>query len=393
MHSARPLDGYRILDLSQGLAGPSCAMYLAEYGARVIKVEPPEGDWSRALGARLGHSGAIGTVYNRGKEALCLDLKAPAARDVALKIAATCDVVIQSARPGAMERLGLGFEDVRKVRGNVVYVSVSGFGVTGPSSALPLSDAAAQAYSGLMSVNRGRDGVPHKLDTTIVDNVTGFYAFQATVMALWGRTAETPATHLDVSLLQAASAVQAHNVAEFSLTGRNPGLPNPPAGAFPTRDGWITITLVHEEHWRRIARVLGLDWLATDPRYATFAARSENLAALRAIMDARLKERTTSEWYQRLLAADVLSSPVNSYGDWLADPQALATQSAPEVEIAPGIAINIPRTPARPPFTAPSPALGEHTRALLAEFGIPTGAIDELIAAGIARDAGQPERT
>lgn len=390
----RPLTHIRVVDLSQGLAGPTCGLYLAEHGAEVVKVEPPEGDWGRNMGTPVAGISPMGHSYNRGKRGLAIDLKSAAGKEAVLRLARSADVFIQSARPGAMRRLGLDFEAIKVVKPNIVYVSVSGYGQTGPAHALPMTDTVAQAFSGLMSINKGRDGVPHKIDTTIVDNVTGLYAFQATAMALWGRTAETPAVHLDISLMQAAAALQTHRIVEYSATQKMPEALNPPAGSFPTKDGWIAVTLVTEEQWRRICAAIGLETLAADPRFATFADRRVNIATLMPLLDARFRERTTAKWIEVLKPADVLSSPVNDYGGWLTDAQVKATDAAPRVVLqgpgAPvgGSPVDMPRTPGRTVFDAPAPQLGQHSREVLAELGFSNDEIAALIAQGAVRQHG-----
>ena len=384
----RPLSHIRVVDLSQGLAGPTCGLHLAEFGADVVKVEPPAGDWGRDMGTHVGGMSPLAQSYNRGKRGLAIDLKSAQGKEAVLRLAKVSDVFIQSARPGAMQRLGLDFETISKIKPNIVYVSVSGYGQTGPARALPMTDTVAQAFSGLMSINKGRDGVPHKIDTTIVDNVTGLYAFQATVMALWGRTLETPATHLDISLMQAAAALQTHRIMEFSATQRMPEALNPPAGSFPTRDGWIAVTLVTEAQYQRICKTIGQDELATDPRFKTFADRRENIPALTALLDARLREKTTAEWDALFKAADILASPVNDYGAWLGDPQVQATAAAPRVVLGElgttgGVPVHIPRTPGQLVFDAPSPQLGQHSRAILAGIGFSVSEIAGMIAKGV----------
>jgi crotonobetainyl-CoA:carnitine CoA-transferase CaiB-like acyl-CoA transferase len=385
MTNHRPLSNIQVVDLSQGLAGPTCGFHLAEFGARVVKVEPPEGDWGRNMGSAIAGMSPMAHCYNRGKQGLAIDLKATEGKDAVLRLARLSDVFIQSARPGAMQRLGLDFETIAKVKPNIVYASVSGYGQTGPDSALPMTDTVAQAFSGLMSINKGRDGVPHKIDTTIVDNVTGLYAFQAVTMALWGRGSDTPATHLDISLMQGAASLQAHRVLEYSATRRMPEALNPPAGSFPTKDGWIAVTLVTEEQYQRICTTIGRPQLASDPRFKTFAGRRANIAELMPLLDTRFRAMTTAEWAPLLKAADILSSPVNDYGSWLAAPQVVATVAAPTVTLngphaGAGAQVQVPRTPGQPLYDALAPQLGQHSRAILSEIGFTTSEIDALIA-------------
>jgi crotonobetainyl-CoA:carnitine CoA-transferase CaiB-like acyl-CoA transferase len=358
-----------VLDLSQGIAGPYCGRLLADQGARVIKIEPPQGDWMRDLGPGPGGTSASALYYNLGKESLVLDLKQARDLDRAMALASRADVVIESSRPGVMAKLGLGFEAVRARNARVIYLTISGFGPTGPRAADPLTDTVAQAFSGYMSINRGRDGIPHKTDTTIIDAVTGMYAFQAVSMALWPGTARE-ARRLDVSLMQSAAAALGPKVLEAAYLGQPPQAINPPAGSYATSDGWVAVTLVRETHFHALARVIGEAGLPSDPRFDSFATRARNLAPLLEIIAARFAERTTGEWVDRLTGAGVLASRINEFTDWLADPQVRAANSAPPVQVLPGTSLPVPHNPGQPPQDRPCPAFGEHTEAILKEFGL-----------------------
>src|SRR5207244_1870356 len=179
-----PYKGLRVLDFGQGIASPYCAMLLGVYGAEIIKVEPPEGDWSRFLGTTYGSHTALSAVYNRGKRSLCLDVKHKDGIAIAKRLARDSDVLIEGFRPGVAARLGLGYEELSRDNPGLIYLSISGFGQSGPYSKRPGSDSVAQAFSGLVSINAGTDGVPHRVGTTISDVVTGVYAFQAIATAL-----------------------------------------------------------------------------------------------------------------------------------------------------------------------------------------------------------------
>jgi crotonobetainyl-CoA:carnitine CoA-transferase CaiB-like acyl-CoA transferase len=192
--------GLRVLDLGQGIAAPYCAMLLAMHGAEVIKVEPIGGDWSRGLGTAYGDHTAMSAHYNRGKRSLALDLKAPAAREIALDLAKRADIVIENNRPGVMTRLGLGYPALSVLNPRLVYVSISGFGQEGPNVALPCTDSVAQAYSGMAAINIGGDGAPHRIGTTIIDALTGLYAAQAVGPALYARERKGVGRRIAVSL-------------------------------------------------------------------------------------------------------------------------------------------------------------------------------------------------
>lgn len=380
MHDLRPLEGLRVLDLSQGIAGPHCGGLFAEYGARVVKIEPPSGDWMRPLGPGFGDRSAGFIYYNRGKESLALDLKASGAIDVVKHFAANSDVFIENNRPGVSERLGIGFEAIKALQPSIVYVSVSGLGQVGPDANKPLSDTVAQAYSGMMMINRGRADVPSRIDTTIIDAITGLYAFQSATMALWGNPAARKARHLDISLTQAAAAIQGPKILEYGIIGGMPIKLNPPAGSYQTSDGWMAMTLVREADWIAICKALNRDGLAGDPRFATFADRAANIAELTAILDEVLRSRSTAEWCERLTAEGVLASPIHDYGDWLKLEQTKATEAAPVFPVATPGQGPVPRTPGRASNTALSPALGQHSRALLREAGVSDDRIAALIA-------------
>ncbi|MFT5444861.1 MAG: CoA:oxalate CoA-transferase [Gammaproteobacteria bacterium] len=377
-----PLKDLRVLDLSQGIAGPCCGGLFAEYGARVIKIEPTGGDWMRALGPGFDDRSAGFMYYNRGKESLALDLKHAGALDVVLAHAERADVLIENNRPGVTERLGFGFEAVKARQPRIVYVSISGLGREGPEAQRPLSDTVAQARSGFMQINRGRADAPGKVDTTLIDATTGLYAFQCASMALWGDPAHRQARHVDVSLLQSAAALQGPKILEYGILGHMPEKLNSPAGGYPTANGWIAVTLVQESGWPAICKAIGHEELINEPRFTTFAERARHSDELTAILDNIFRAHDTSHWVDVLTAERVLASPINDYGDWLADPQTQATTSAPDSPLRGDRPGPVARTPGRVPFNAPSPHLGEHSRQLLEEAGVASATIDEMLSAG-----------
>jgi crotonobetainyl-CoA:carnitine CoA-transferase CaiB-like acyl-CoA transferase len=386
MPGAKPLQGLIVLDVSQGIAGPSCGGYFAEHGARVVKIEPPEGDWIRRLGTPIAGMSSQTIAYNRGKESLALDLKRPEGRAVALKLAALAHVFIENARPGVMDRLGLGFEAVRAVRPDVVYVSVSGWGQRGPNRELPMVDTVGQAMSGLMSVMRSRDGSPVKMNATLVDGMTGLYAYQAAIMALWGRKPGAGARHIDISLLQSSAHMQGPNILEYGYAGRPPGLYNPPAGNYRTSDGWLAITLVNEAQFAGICTAIGRPELARDARFDSFQTRKANVEELTQILDAEIAKRSTADWVERFAAAGALASQINTYGDWLGDAHIDAIGSAPAYTLDTGETVRLPHLPGTPAFDAPVPRIGQHTRDILKLAGLAPGDIDGLVREGVAHE-------
>ena len=381
----RPFAGIRVVDMSQGVAGPGCGMLLAAHGADVIKIEPPQGDWIRALGTPRGDLSPMALAFNRGKRGVALDLKNPRGRDAALRMIDRADIAIQSARPGAAERLGLGYEQARARNPRLLYVSVSSYGREGPYAQRPGTDTVLQAWSGLMAINRDDAGRPRRVGFVLVDTATALYAFQAAATALYARRGE--GRRIDVSLMQGAAALLAPKLVEAALEGAAPRPPNPPAGAYRTSDGWIAVTLVRESHYAELCAALGRPELATDPRFDTGTKRADRLDELTALVAAAIAERTTAEWLATMGAAGVLCSPINAPSEWLADEHVRAAAAAPAFD-QPGIgSVPVPRLPGLPAaahanLAAPAPHIGEHTEAVLAEHGYAPAEIAALRATG-----------
>ena len=364
-----PLTGTLVLDLSQGIAGPYCGMLLAEMGARVVKVEPPTGDWMRSLGRGVDGASASFLYYNRGKEGIALDLDETRGQDAARTLAARADVLIENMRPGSLAKRGLGYDDMAALNPSLVYLSISGFGLSGPKAARPMTDTFGQAFSGLMHVNRAPDGTPVKIGTTLVDAFTGLYAAQAVMRALWPGGGERRGQHLDVSLVQSVAAAQGPKILDHALADEPAPLLNAPAGVYATKDGWLALTIVNERQWQALCRVLGLGDLAGDPRMQSFEGRGAHIDILHPAVAGALAAEPTGHWEDALTEASVMACGINDYGDWLADPQVQAIEAAPEGRIA-GRALPLARTPGQPLFEAPPPAIGEHGAALAAEFGL-----------------------
>jgi len=381
----RPYEGLKVLDFSQGVAGPYCGSLMALYGADVIKVEPPQGDWARKLGSDYGGHSVLDVSANRGKRSICLDLKHAEGRAVARALACETDVLIEGFRPGVADRLGIGYREIKECNPRVLYVSVSGYGQQGPMREEPCTDTVMQAFSGLMSVNPGNDGAPHRVGFLIVDMVTGLYAYQALATALHGRARTEQGRHIDVSLMQSAAAIQTAKISEYALAAGDPRVLNAPAGTYRTRDGWIAITLVSHVHWVAICEGLELPQLLDDPRFADFEQRAANLPALLDILNDRLAQKSTSQWNARLLEAGALCNPIHDFGDWLDHSHVQAVDAAPSIQQPRVGAIPTAAIPGMMPLDSDdarqiAPAAGEHGRAILREGGYSDDAIDALIA-------------
>ncbi len=382
--------GLRVLDLGQGIAAPYCAMLLAMHGAEVTKVEPLGGDWSRGLGTAYGDQTAMSAHYNRGKRSLALDLKSPAGRDIAIALAQRADVLIENNRPGAMARAGLGYDALAAANPRLVYVSISGFGQEGPYANLPCTDSVAQAYSGLVALNVGNDGMPHRVGAIIIDPLTGLYAAQALGGALYARERRGVGRRIAVSLAEAAAAFLGQRLAEHVLENGAPRVINVPTGAYRTADrAWIMIALIREEQFVRLVEALGRPDLAQDPRYTSFAARAEHAAPLFDALRAAIAAETSASWLEKLRAAALLADGVTGGDDWRADPHIVATGGAVTVAPSDMPAFKVPRTPGVSPEAdralAPAPQLGEHSGAILAELGLAAEQIAALAAERVVR--------
>ena len=373
-----PYAGLRVLDFGQGIASPYCAMLLGVYGADVIKVEPPEGDWSRFLGTTYGSHTTLSAVYNRGKRSVCLDMKHKDGIAIARRLAKNCDVLIEGFRPGVAARLGIGYEELSRDNPGLIYLSVSAFGQSGPYSKRPGSDSVAQAFSGLVSINVGNDGTPHRVGTTISDVVTGVYAFQAIATTLFARATVGTGRWIDVNLCQSTSALLGHKVAEHVLEGGVPRALNVPAGSYQTTDGWMMVTLVNEPQYKRLCAAIGRDDLASDPRFADFAREL-------------FLTQPTVAWLSRLHAADLIAERILDPGEWLRNVHVEATRAA-VCQDTPGVGpVYSPRTPGIASLSEdhlrPAPDVGQDSYEVLLQAGFERGAIDDLIKAGAVRHA------
>ena len=369
-----PYRGLRVLDFGQGVASPYCGYLLAANGADVIKVEPPEGDWSRRLGTTYGSHSALSAVYNRGKRSLSLDLKRPEATDVARKLARKVDVLIEGFRPGVMTRLGLGYETLSEENPRLIYLSISGFGQEGPYSQRPCSDSVAQAFSGLVAVNLGADNIPHRVGATLSDVCTGLYAFQAVSTALFARATVGKGRRIDISLTQSTAALLGHKFAEHVLEGGAPRPLNVPAGTYRTRDGWLMVTLVTESQYRRLCSVLDRADLAEDPRFADFTRRADHAETLIEELRTVFPSDTTDTWLARLHAADIIADRILNPGEWLRNEHVLAARSAICCDTPLVGHVYAARTPgaigAAEDSLPPSPDVGQHSRAILTDIGV-----------------------
>jgi len=388
MSFEKPYEGLRVLDLSQGVAGPYCAMLLGRQGADVIKVEPLEGDWGRHLAPAYGDNTAFSIAANMGKRALALDLKDDEGKRIVERLAAEADVFVEGFRPGVIDRLGFAYAHLSADNPGLVYVSISGFGQRGPLRDKPAMDPVLQAFTGFMSENTGQDGIPHRTPSIINDMATALYAQQAVAAALYARRDDGRGRRIEVSLMEAAASLQAVRL----MSGYRDGPYKPsmiPNGVFATADGWIQIVVLKDADFRELAAALGSPEWADDPRFARAEDRLANGDELIAAIAAMLAGDTSDIWRRKLTAAGIQNEAVQSYREfihhphveetgvvsWLTQPGSAEPWPVPNV---PGAARAEPGT-----AEATAPAIGAHSHEVLTELGYTDGEIAALAARGV----------
>jgi crotonobetainyl-CoA:carnitine CoA-transferase CaiB-like acyl-CoA transferase len=403
------LTGIRVLDLSRVIAGPYCTMLLADLGADVIKVERPDrGDDLREWRARTGRAGmsAVFAAVNRNKRGIALDLQKPEGARLLRELAAQADVLVENFVPGVADRLGIGYPAVSALNPGIVYVSVSGFGQTGPYAQRPGYNTIAQGMGGLMGITGMPGDPPTRAGGSIADVAAAYLAFGAIGVALVHRLRSGRGQHLDVNLLAATLGLLPDPVAHFFDSGKRParvGNRNPtltPAEAFRTQDGWVNVVLMNADQWDRFCRVLDDEVLRTEARFATNLARLQNHPEMKARVETALGAGTTAEWVTRFEAASIAAGPIYELDEVFGDPQVqhlglLVEVTQPTYEAHDGRARML-GFPFRASATAaairrPAPLLGEHTAEVLTEIlGLSAAEVSRLAAAGAIAAAPRP---
>ena len=375
------LHNIKVVDLTRTLAGPFCTMMLGDMGADVVKIEEPEhGDETRAWPPLWNGESANFLSFNRNKRSLSLNLKEPQAVDIVLSLAQDADVMIESFRTGALDRMGLGYDAVRAVNPDIVYCSISGYGRTGPMADKPGYDLIIQGYSGLMSLTGEADGLPLRVGFSLVDLFTGMMAYGSIVTALYHRDHTGQGQWIDTSLLDGQVAAMSYHATSYFATGvvphrmgsGHPGLV--PYQTFPAADGFFIVGCANQGLWERLCRAIGRPDLLQDPRFKTnddrVAHRSECVATLSDIFRAQ----PMSHWVEVVTAAGVPCGPINRVSDVVADPQVLARNMIATVDHPKVPGLRVPYSPLKlaetpPGIRRPPPLLGQHNAEVLAEMG------------------------
>ena len=392
-----PLAGVKVLELAQIMAGPTCGMLLADLGADVIKVERiPGGDDTRLMDRpKVNGESAAFMAMNRNKRGIALNLKVPAAQEALKRMVARADVLTENYRKGTMEKLGMGYEALRKVNPALIYCSISGFGRSGPYAERGGYDLIAQGMSGLMAITGEPGRAPVKVGSPVCDISAGVLGALGVLAAYVHRLKSGEGQLVDTSLYEAGIQQTYWQSAIYFATGVAPAptgsahILSAPYQAFRCADGWVTIGGANQANWERLVKVLNAPQLLEDARFASNAERMKHLQALTEALSEKLLSFNKRDLLAALDAAGVPCGPINSIADMTADPQAVAREMVVELEHpragrtrALGLPVKLSATPGG--VTRPAPTFGQHTREVLAEFGFAVAEIDALYASQAA---------
>jgi len=390
-----PLAGIRVVDLTRVLAGPFCAMALADMGAEVIKVEEPgKGDDTRGWPPFAGGEATYFLAVNRGKKSLTLNLKAPEGQAILRRLIQRADVLLENFRPGTMERLGLGWERLSKDNPRLVYCSISGFGESGPEASRPGYDLIVQGESGIMDLTGFADGPPVKVGNSIADLVSGMAAAQGIALALLARERSRRGQKVEIGMLDVMASLLTYQAGLYWNAGGRPtrrGNQHPsivPYEVFRAADAYLTLGVANNSLWQRCCEAIGRPDLTTDPRFDTEARRVENRDALIPVLNAELGRRAAAEWLDRLDRAGVPAGRIMSVAEVCESPHlkargmtvTLAHPKAGPIRVM-GVPIRLWDTPGT--ASVPPPLLGQHTEEILTRLlRMPRARVERLRAAG-----------
>lgn len=395
-----PLSGVRVLDLTGVVSGPYATMFLADQGADVLKIEPISGDITRRSRAQIDKAGEFSALFissNRGKRSLSIDVKSDAGREVMAKLVAQSDVLVQNFRPGTMERLGLGVEELRKKHPRLIYVSISGVGDSGPYVKKRVYDPIIQALSGFADIQaQAVTNRPQMIRTIVCDKTTAVFTAQAVSSALYAREKTGQGDYIQVAMLDAMiSYLWPEGMMQYTVVGAEASTQDPndrPDLVFKTLDGYITCGTISDSEWQGFCKATGDPALAHDERFATPGGRYVNATARINTMQEYIGKRTTAEWLERLDAADVPCAPILRRGEIITNDQVVARGLIEELDQPTVGRVRQPKPAAifdvnKTQIGGPAPRVGEHSRAVLRDLGYGDGAIDALVASKAVRVA------
>ena len=376
----KPLTGLRVLDLSRVLAGPYCAMMLADYGADIVKIEPPKvGDDSRAFGPFVGDESAYFMSLNRNKRSMTLNFKRQAECDLFKEMVKHADIVLENYRPGTMEKFGLGYDELKKINPKIIYAACSGFGHSGPYQYKPAYDIIVQAMGGSMSITGPEGGEPCRVGASVGDIIAGMFTAYGIMMALHHRGNTGEGQKVDVGMLDCQVAVLENAIARYVTSGSVPtplGNRHPsisPFSSFTAQDGHIIVGAGNDRLWTKLCNILEKPELLTDSRFDNNSNRTAHVKELTGILNEVFSKKTIAEWMTVLEEAELPCAPINTVDKIVNDPQIKAREMIVEVEhpVAghlkmAGLPIKMSATPGA--VERPAPLLGQHTAELLKEI-------------------------
>jgi crotonobetainyl-CoA:carnitine CoA-transferase CaiB-like acyl-CoA transferase len=385
-----PFAGIKVIDLSQGIAAPYAGMLLAQYGATVIKVEVLDGgDWVRVSAPWPGGNTALSVMGNLGKQSIGLNLKSPEGCDVLWRLLEGADVFMEGFRSSVIGRLGFGYEAVSAKHPRILYLSMSGFGPTGPYAERPAMDPVLQAFSGFMAENRDLNGRPINIASIPVDMITALYAFQALSAALYARRDETHGRYIEASLMQGAAWLNTYALLQRVIFDGDPPGARAHRGVYPTADGWILVIVAGRRGWGDFCQALEQPELGRDARFTTVVTRVANSAVLVPILSEILAQRPNAHWQGRFTEFGVMHSIANESLDTLRDPHVEATGLFSYLA-QPGLdaMMPIPSIPGAPKMESgtprgTAPLAGADTDAILAAHDYSAAQIADMRARGV----------
>jgi crotonobetainyl-CoA:carnitine CoA-transferase CaiB-like acyl-CoA transferase len=387
-----PLNGVRVLDLTGVVSGPFATMFLADQGADVLKIEPIGGDITRRSRASIDKAGEFSALFissNRGKRSLSIDIKSDAGRDVLARLVGQADVLVQNFRPGTMERLGLGADELRQRHPRLIYVSISGVGDTGPYVKKRVYDPIIQGLSGFADIqSQPVTNRPQMIRTIVCDKTTAVFTAQAVSSALYAREKTGQGDHIQVAMLDVMiSYLWPEGMMQYTVVGAEATAADPkdrPDLVFKTSDGYITAGTISDSEWQGFCTASGDPELAKDARFSTPGARTANATARINKMAEYIARRTTAEWLERLDAADVPCAPILRRGEIIGNEQVVARGLIAEFDQPSVGRVRQPKPAARfavneAVIGGPAPSVGQHTREVLLELGYSDTEIDRMV--------------
>ncbi|TFG93588.1 MAG: CoA transferase [Candidatus Atribacteria bacterium] len=381
MERKKPLEDIVVLDLTRVLAGPYCAMILANLGAKIVKVEKPDtGDDSRSFGPYKDGQSAYFVSLNRGKKSIAIDLKKPEGKQIIKELTEVSDVVLENFRPGTMSKLGLSYDVLSKINARIIYAAVSGFGHSGPYSERPAYDMIAQALGGIMSITGQPGGEPTRVGSSIGDIIAGMFGAIGIISAIYERVFTGKGQVVDVAMLDGQVAILENAIARYAINGEVPGpigSRHPsitPFGGFKTKDSWVIITCGNQAIWERFCQAVNREDLLEVEEFKTNEKRTENYQKIKSVLDEITIQKTTEEWLKIFESASVPASAINTVDKLFSDPQVKARKMIIETE-QPGMGkIYVAGNPIKLStlteeiVTDPAPKIGEHTDEILQSF-------------------------